>query len=315
MNLCRNCGAADLRELGFIGNLAPFFLRRVFHAELVIRTSSNPRKRAIQKLTKLAQRIAARIHMPAVAVELQSCLVCSFVQTKFPFSDEALSHLYADYRSESYNRERSYYEPDYARVADQMGQFTEGGLDRIEALTKWLTSKITLDQAAILDYGGADGKFLPDIPSQKFVYDISNIEPVPGVSRISDESSLKSYDYIQLSHVLEHVTQPLEMTRHVASFVRPGGYLLIEVPQDTSTEVLQQLQAGSADQSITIHEHINLYSSKAIQKLMEAVGLKLIALDTIPVVTAITTQFFIRGLAMRPTPWRISQPPTQSTIL
>ena len=130
MNRCRNCDAVAIRELGFIGALAPFFLKRVVGAELITRYSTNPLKRSIQNLTGIAHRLVARIHPQAVAVELQSCLNCSFVQTKFPFSDEAIGRLYEDYRSDSYNRERSHYEPTYAAVANSIGSHTEAGLDR-----------------------------------------------------------------------------------------------------------------------------------------------------------------------------------------
>ncbi len=297
---CRNCGSLELQDLGFIGTLAPFFLRRVLNAELVTRKSNAPRKRTIQRVTTFAQQILARIHPPAVAVELQSCIVCSFVQTKAPFHDEDISRLYADYRSETYNRERTRYEPTYAGIADQIGGHTENGLPRTEALAVWLNPKVTLNGVAILDYGGADGKFLPDLPCQKFVYEISDIPPAPGVTRIADEAGLQTYAYVQLSHVLEHVTHPLQMARHVASLVQPGGHLLIEVPQDTDPETLQKFQSGWTDHNITIHEHINLYSSLAVQKLLEAIGLEVVALDAIPVTTPLAKQFFIRGLARRP---------------
>ena len=299
MDRCRNCDATNLRDLGFIGNLAPFFLKRVLRAEMVLRRSYVPRKRKIQQLTRLPQRILSRIHPTAAAVELQSCLNCSFVQTRYPFSDEGLGRLYEDYRSDSYNRERAYYEPEYAAIAANVGNYTENGLGRVESLTFWLKSKATLDGFSILDYGGADGKFLPDLPCDKFVYEISNIKPAPGVTRVAGASELQTYGYVQLSHVLEHVTQPLQMTRQVAALVEPGGYLLVEVPQDVDTPTLQNLQHGNADRSITIHEHINLYSALAVQKLIEASGLEIVALDAIPVESAITKQFFIRGLARR----------------
>lgn len=299
MDRCRNCDATNLRDLGFIGNLAPFFLKRVLRTEVILRRSDVPGKRKIQQLTRLPQRILSRIHPTVAAVELQSCINCSFVQTRYPFSDEGLSRLYEDYRSESYNRERSRFEPDYAAIAEKVGNHTENGLGRVEALTSWLNSKASLDGLSVLDYGGADGKFLPDLPCAKFVYEISNIKPAPGVTRVANESELQTYGYVQLSHVLEHVTQPLQMTRQVAALVEPGGYLLIEVPQDVDTQTLQSFQSGMADRSITIHEHINLYSVLAVQKLIEATGLETIALDAIPVESAITKQFFIRGLARR----------------
>lgn len=300
MDQCRNCGSRNVRNLGFIGTIAPFFLRRVLQAELVTRKSTQLGKQAIQRLTQFAQRILSRIHPPAVAVELQSCQACSFVQTRFPFPEDGIRRLYADYRSESYNRERSHYEPTYTVVADQVGNYAESSLNRVDAITEWITSKINLDGASLLDYGGADGRFLPNVPGRKFVYEISDIEPAAGVERISNQSDLQSYGYVQLSHVLEHVSEPLQMVHHVAGLIQPGGYLLLEVPQDVDSAILQQLQAGIADCSITIHEHVNLYSLPALRGLMHAAGLEIIALEEVPVETPLCKQIFVRGLALRP---------------
>ena len=132
---CRNCGSKDLRELGFIGILAGFFLKRVLNAEIITRKSPHSRKRKIQALAAPLQRLAARIHPPGVAVELQSCQNCSFIQTKVPFADDAISRLYVDYRSDTYNNERCRYEPTYANIQSTIGQHTESGIGRIEALT------------------------------------------------------------------------------------------------------------------------------------------------------------------------------------
>src|SRR5882757_7991949 len=219
MNRCRNCGASALHELGFIGDIAPFFLKRVYRVELATRTSANPLKRLLQKLTTPLQPLISRLHPVVATVELQSCLNCSFLQTKFPFSEEGIARLYSDYRSDSYNKERSSYEPSYAALADHVGQHKENGLDRISALTKWLENKVSLNGASMLDYGGANGQFLPSFQGEKFVFEISDIEPYQGVTRISDSSLLNTYSYIQLAHVLEHVTEPLQMVKSVAAYL------------------------------------------------------------------------------------------------
>src|SRR5205823_5784947 len=259
MNRCRNCGASALHELGFIGDLAPFFLKRVHRIELVTRISSNPVKRLLQKLTTPARPLISRLHPVVAAVELQSCLSCSFLQTRFPFPEEGIARLYSDYRSDSYNKERTFYESSYAAVADQVGQYKEGGLDRISALTKWLEDKVSLNGASMLDYGGANGQFLPSFQGEKYVFEISDIAPYEGVTRISDASQLCTYSYIQLSHVLEHVSEPLQMVKSISAYLAENGYLLIEVPQDHSTDFLKQLQTHGADRNITVHEHINNY--------------------------------------------------------
>jgi hypothetical protein len=300
MNRCRNCGASALHELGFIGDLAPFFLKRVYRVELVTRISPHPLKRLVQKLTTLVQPLISRVHPVVAAVELQSCLNCSFVQTKFPFPEEGIARLYSDYRSDSYNKERCFYEPSYAAVAHDVGQYKEDGLDRISALTKWLEKRVSLNGASMLDYGGANGQFLPSFQGDKYVFEISDIEPYQGVTRISDASLLDTYSYIQLSHVLEHVGEPLQMVKCVAAYLAENGHLLIEVPQDQSTDLLKQLQTHAADRNITVHEHINNYCVLSVQKLIEAAGLEVVAIEPVAVESPVAKQEFIRALARNP---------------
>ena len=300
MDQCRNCGAFNLRELGFVGNLAPFFLKRVLQIELVTRQSSHPIKRFFQRLTAFAQPIVSRVHPTVAAMELQSCLSCSFIQTKVAFTEEAIGRLYSDYRSDSYNAERSRYEPSYARIAAEIGQYRTGDLDRIEALTQWLQGRVDLGGKSMLDYGGADGQFLPAVEGDKYVFEISDIKPAQGVIRICDESLLRTYSYVQLSHVLEHVTEPLEMVRRVAAYVAEDGYLLVEVPQDLTTALLEQAQTGILEVFLTIHEHINNCSLLSVQKLIAAAGLEIVAIEAIQVESPVAKQDFIRALAKHP---------------
>ena len=49
------------------------------------------------------------------------------------------------------------------------------------------------------------------------------------------------FDLIILSHVIEHVTQPIDLMTHVASLLKPGGICFIEVPGLMN---LQQWYAG-----------------------------------------------------------------------
>jgi hypothetical protein len=152
----------------------------------------------------------------------------------------------------------------------------------------------------MLDFGGADGQFLPAIEGDKYVFEISNIDPAPGVIRISDESLLRTYSYVQLSHVLEHVTEPLEMVKRVAAHLAEDGCLLVEVPQDLTTALLQQAQTGTLNIFLTIHEHINNYSLLSVRKLIVAAGLEIVAIEAIQVESPIAKQDFIRALARRP---------------
>jgi hypothetical protein len=297
---CRNCGSVEVRDLGFIGEVAPFFLKRVFQMETRTVPAAKPFKRLVQAMTTVPQMAISRIHRNAVLLEVQACTSCSFVQAKHGFSDESLSNLYRDYRSDTYNQERIHYEPSYRGIANQVGSLQEETDTRIETLTAWLQDLIVPDSSfSMLDYGGADGKFLPRVAGSKYVYEISNIEPVPDVVSIKDESQLNLYSYIQLAHILEHVNQPLEMVRRVSRWLSPGGYLYIEVPQDFTDTKLGQLVAGTYSGVVPIHEHINLYSARSVEKLMSSAGLQLVKVEAVGLNLGWTNTTNIRALGRK----------------
>lgn len=87
------------------------------------------------------------------------------------------------------------------------------------------------------------------------------------------------------------------MVKEVAQYVAKDGYLLIEVPQDNSTDFLKQLQTDSTNYNIGVHEHINNYCELSVQKLVEAASLQLVSIEAIPIESPIAKQNFIRALA------------------
>ena len=88
---------------------------------------------------------------------------------------------------------------------------------------------------------------------------MSDVSPVPGVVRLSDEAALGTYSYVQITHVLEHVPEPLALLKRVACLVKPSGYLYVEVPQDLSDAEIADLKNGVVRHGLPIHEHINMY--------------------------------------------------------
>lgn len=294
---CRNCGSADLKDLGFVGEVAPFFLKRVLNAEIGTRVSRSPRNRILQRISALPYRVLRRIHPTGAFMEMQICLYCSFVQTKHPFPDDALGALYADYRQDSYNRERIHYEPSYAAIANDVGKANQEMECRVGGLTTWLKGKIEPGPAfSMLDFGGSDGRFLPRLPGSRFVFEISDTTPLPGIVRIADKDNLKTYSYVQIAHVLEHVSEPLALLKHVAQYLEPSGHLYIEVPQDLPDEEIARLRDGSPRATLGIHEHVNYYCVSSIRRLVEAAGLFPIQVETTPIDLGWITGTNVRAL-------------------
>ena len=299
MGECRNCGAQATKDLGFIGEIAPFFLKRVLSLEHGLVPSRHPVKRFLRGI-RFFSKSFQKIYGKSVLLEIEICTACSFIQTKLPFPEEALGRLYADYRSDSYNRERIRYEPEYAAIASEAGTGTQEIRARAGGLTRWLTGKLNVDRNfSMLDYGGADGKFLPDLPGEKYVFDISDIAPAEGIVRIRDESELGYYPYIQIAHVLEHVSYPLVLTRKAASFLKKSGYLYIEVPLEIGDDDLSQLAKGDKTVPLGIHEHINRYCAKSVAELLRSTGLSSVALETATVDLGWTKATIIRALGRK----------------
>jgi Methyltransferase domain len=275
---CRNCGSNSLRELGFVGQLAPFFLKRVFNIELHQNVSLSPLKQFIRKALQPVRGALAKIYSQSACVEMQICMSCSFVQSRYPFAEGAINRLYLDYRSAVYNAERISFEPSYKLIADRVGNDDSEVKARVEETTTWLQNKLEMPHDfTMLDFGGADGRFLPNFQAKKFVYEISNMTPREGIARIADEAALGRYSYVHLAHVLEHIVDPFALTASVVGHVEKDGYLYIEVPQEMSDADLDSLKNGNYAFNVPVHEHINRYSLSSVTHLMEAVGLKVIA--------------------------------------
>jgi SAM-dependent methyltransferase len=303
MDTCRNCGQLSTRTLQNKGVLEPFFLKRVFGVDLDWQQSPTGLKRLVRVFATRVQKLLARIAAPRAYVQMQICEVCSFVQTAIPFPETSIGRLYADYRTDAYTAERLSYEPSYAAIAPYIGTSQVEIDARVNAETQFLKDRLEVSgDFTILDYGGADGKYIPNFNAQKFVYEISNIEPIPGVTRIHSEADLGKYSLVQVAHVIEHAVYPLELVRKVAATVAPGGFLYLEAPQDLSDEGLRGLKSGESRQALAIHEHINLYCLSSLTSLFEAAGLRVVAVESSQVDQGYCTPIVLRGLGRKETP-------------
>jgi hypothetical protein len=239
-----------------------------------------------------------RVYKPMALIEMQICNSCLFVQTKLPFHEDAINRLYVDYREESYNRERIACEPGYARMAPDVGHSPVELNTRLTGATRFLKAHIpAAEDFTILDFGGSDGKFMPQLDGQKYVFEISSVEPVAGVTRIHSEADLGTYSLVQLAHVVEHVVEPLGLVKHVAAKVATGGYLYIETPQEISDANRPRLRAGEL--RMDIHEHINSFCIQSVTRLVESAGLRLVAIEALPVDVGWATSVHIRALGQK----------------
>ena len=313
---CRNCGSGST-VVAQGGYLLPFFQKRVLGLDAASLGETLERAgRGSPRLTTRLAYFACRLFRTAplvrtlfnyrgrAMVPINICMDCGFVGPHQSFSAEQLSGLYKDYRSDTYNHERCHYEPGYAAIQLRVGKDVEEirqRLDNVEALLRAHVDLNALD--SVLDWGGGEGRFIPPSLADKRVHvlDISS-EPLADTRyvRLGQPEAGLQYDYIQLCHVLEHVSHPHELLAEVIQHLRPGGLLYIEVPQDRSDAELALFKTAPERVSHGIHEHLNLYSVSALAALGKSLGLTPLAVKSTALKLAWMNATVISGLFRAP---------------
>ncbi len=201
------------------------------------------------------------------------CDDCGMLFLDMRFDQEEMSALYDDYRGAAYTAARDRFEPGYAaRNAIMLGG--SGYNARIEAFLE----PYVQPRPRVLDWGGDSGVNTPyrACAAQHDIYDISN-RPVVEGARIVDLETVKTseYDLVVFANVMEHVSNPREALREIVNAMGPRTILYLEVPHE---EVVRLIEAPSQrlERKRHWHEHINFFSTQALDAIFESVGLRLI---------------------------------------
>jgi len=110
----------------------------------------------------------------------------------------------------------------------------------LEALVPYVPVHDPPPRARVLDFGCGEGKFLDRL--QDAGWETYGIEPSTSVPflrhrRLERPPQDGTFDFVILHHVLEHVTDPLDILRQLAGALREGGVLFVGVPRlDTLPE-------------------------------------------------------------------------------
>jgi hypothetical protein len=177
------------------------------------------------------------------------CEQCNFYFSLQRFDDKEMQHLYQGYRNETYNQMRKQCEPAYNEELYS--------LDYINRRKKFINSLIyqhVSDLQSILDYGGDDGAYIPDVPV-KYVYDVSGVEPRPGILKYSLDKH-GEFDLVMSCQVLEHVSNINKLVSDLKT--RTKEYLYIEVPAYRDPPAA----------NMVIGEHINFFREQSLRVLL-----------------------------------------------
>ena len=182
---------------------------------------------------------------------------CHFVGTLTRFTPEEERRYYKDYMKEDYNTHRTLYEGTDWLVYQNYFDTQEYFDVRKQAATETLSDLMDLsDVTSVLDYGGNTGEMIPNDlnHAKKFVLDLEPRTLPDGVHAVTSPEESGQVDLVLCSHTLEHVSYPKELLEDIKRYIKPNGYIYIEVPLE---------QPG-----FNVHEHINYMMYPFLEKLL-----------------------------------------------
>ena len=242
---------------------------------------------------------------------LLECRACTLRFFDSRLTDEEMRRLYSSYRGAEYFQVRHMHEPWYSkRINDGIGGDPQEIEARKAGLANFLNeqSVATGEINAVLDYGGDRGQFIPDhVGRSKYVYELSDAAPAPGVVRIGSQQELNEsrFDLVILCGVLEHCSEPAEVLKGVRRIVRDAkSACIIGVPFEryglgfvgrgvvyrrylntllSIKRVLTLLDFWSTAGRtyggfvppfglVKCHEHLNFFNEKSMTALVQAAG-------------------------------------------
>jgi hypothetical protein len=277
---CLCCDGADFKEFGAL--IAPFV------SSYILNTPSRP-------------------------TLLLECRSCGFRFFEERFSEDEASRLYHEYRGEGYLRSRHACEPWYTKaVNDRIGCNPAEVKFRKKLSGSFIKEhSVGSSVASVLDWGGDRGQFIPDDFANKYVFDVSGVPPLDGITGIGkDDLGQMRFDVVMLAHVLEHLSDPRPTLEAIRLRLADEGLLFVEVPYERydlrfakrSAGFMAYLRMVTAGPSKLLtaldfystafrlrfgmvpplgfpklHEHINFFNETSLSKLLEKSGFRLVS--------------------------------------
>jgi len=144
-----------------------------------------------------------------------------------------------------------------------------------------LISKLNKGEGTLLDIGAGTGDFLA--VAQKKGWNITGVEPNEDAKRLAKGKGIflkletkelepKTFDVITMWHVLEHVPNLQEQIKEIKRLLKPGGYIIIAVPNFKSYDANYYKSFWAA---YDVPRHLWHFSRTAIQKLFSKQEIKL----------------------------------------
>jgi len=216
-------------------------------------------------------------HREFVDFQIQTCLSCKlYFVSPAPDENFLLKYYRQQYRENENNLSFYYRETQRFRAESQY-----------RYLTKILGNHFFRNKAC-LDIGCGMGVFLNKLREKGAA--VKGFDPRKKLISYGKErwnlpiftADIGSYlfgenqfDLISLSHVLEHLRDPIGRIRQIIMCLKKGGYLFIEVPNNNSEKISWQLDVRKKTD-----EHLTFFNKENVQTFLKNKGLKIIHVTT-----------------------------------
>ncbi|GAA4456596.1 class I SAM-dependent methyltransferase [Nibrella saemangeumensis] len=143
-----------------------------------------------------------------------------------------------------------------------------------------LIDEVNKGKGSMLDVGCGTGSFLEQC--QAAGWEVSGVEPDPDAQAIAEKRLQKHikenvhqievrppFDVITMWHVLEHIPLVNESLKQIHSLLRPGGTLIIAVPNCQSWDAEHYMKWWAA---YDVPRHLYHFSPTTLRKLVEKNG-------------------------------------------
>lgn len=141
-----------------------------------------------------------------------------------------------------------------------------------------------VQRGRLLDIGCGDGRFVHYMAAHGWEavgFDISPIARALARQQANDRVRIlggrltdhhlpeRSFDLITLWQVLEHIGEPLPLLRHLARLLKPGGLIVIAVP---NLDSVQAKMTGAYWWGLDVPRHLTHYAPGPLRRVLTAAG-------------------------------------------
>lgn len=234
---------------------------------------------------------------------LLSCGGCGHKSLDTQFLAEEIRKLYTEYYP------RSHYSLDSYKPYSELPSF-KSWIDGARSFAfRWVPSNVR-----VLDIGCGFGETLGYHKARGC--DVYGVEADENIRRVAEKFGFKVdiglfdparyesgfFDFVTMDQVIEHVTDPLQTLRDIATVLKPGGYAIFGTPNANGWGALL---FGARWVSWHVPYHLQFFSRKSMELAAEQTGYELVKVRTVTSSEYLHLQW--NHMAFRPNPGRKSR--------